>query len=410
MASPVAASALPAPERGALATRANDVASTLLDRARAHDFAGFDPFDGLNSRLFAALPLRHSELCRLAWLQLHKRLPLNLRPLVGVPRARNAKGVALFVSGLLERHAAGDRAALAEAIGLGHWLLGARCDAVRWGPASWGYHFAWQARAFHVPRGTPNAISTVYVAGALHALGAASGRADFTAAAVDAGVFIDRVLHTPAPGGAFYAYIPGEGAFVHNASLWAAAAVARSARALADGAMLARALACAEVSMAAQREDGAWRYGTRAHHAFVDGFHTGYNLEALQAIESLCPDPRRARAIARGLDYFRARLLDADGTARYYDTTPWPLDTHAAAQAVLTLLRAGAGAPDVDAAARVVQRMLDVLYLQRHGRFVYQRHRWYVNRVDYLRWTQAWAFLALAAFARAAGVTTGRDT
>jgi len=73
-----------------------DAHRSLWEWCRARDFAGYDPFDGLNSRLFSALPLRHSRTARLAWTQLFKRSPLNLRSLALVPSGRNSKGTALF--------------------------------------------------------------------------------------------------------------------------------------------------------------------------------------------------------------------------------------------------------------------------------------------------------------------------
>ena len=53
----------------------------LFAWCRERDFAGYDPFDGLNSRLFRATPLKHSRAARLAWTQLFKRSPINLRSL-----------------------------------------------------------------------------------------------------------------------------------------------------------------------------------------------------------------------------------------------------------------------------------------------------------------------------------------
>jgi len=50
----------------------------------------------LNSRLFNPLPFKKSRVARLAWTQFHKRSPVNFRSLVGIPRERNAKAVALF--------------------------------------------------------------------------------------------------------------------------------------------------------------------------------------------------------------------------------------------------------------------------------------------------------------------------
>src|ERR671919_522495 len=63
---------------------------------RSQGFAGYDPYDSLNSSLFQATPLRHSRAARLAWTQFLKRTPFNLRKIAGVPAERNAKGIALF--------------------------------------------------------------------------------------------------------------------------------------------------------------------------------------------------------------------------------------------------------------------------------------------------------------------------
>jgi hypothetical protein len=48
---------------------------------------------------------------------------------------------------------------------------------------------------------------------------------------------------------------------------------------------------------------------------------------------------------------------------------------------------------------------IDTLYIRNRRRFMYQRGRYFSNRTDYLRWTQAWAFYSIALFAnRTSGV------
>src|SRR5258705_9676817 len=76
----------------------------LFQWCRQHDFAGYDPFDALNSRVFQSTPFRNSRPARLIWTQAFKRLPINLRPLVLVPRQQNAKGLALFALAALATH------------------------------------------------------------------------------------------------------------------------------------------------------------------------------------------------------------------------------------------------------------------------------------------------------------------
>ena len=68
----------------------------LFSWCREHDFAGHDPFDALNSRLFQATPLAQSRNARLLWTQFVKRSPADVRAIARVPAERNSKGIALF--------------------------------------------------------------------------------------------------------------------------------------------------------------------------------------------------------------------------------------------------------------------------------------------------------------------------
>ena len=75
-------------------TREPDVESVvlaLLEYCRARDWSGHDPYDGLNSRVFNALPLRHSKVARLILIQALKRSPVDLRVVLGVPPTKNPK-------------------------------------------------------------------------------------------------------------------------------------------------------------------------------------------------------------------------------------------------------------------------------------------------------------------------------
>ena len=62
-------------------------------------YKGWDPYDGLNSKVFNALPFRKWNVARLAWIQGFKRSPVNFRKLLMVPKQHNSKGLALFLSG-----------------------------------------------------------------------------------------------------------------------------------------------------------------------------------------------------------------------------------------------------------------------------------------------------------------------
>jgi hypothetical protein len=72
----------------------------LLDYCRANDWAGYDPYDALNSKLFDALPFLNSRLPRIVLTQVLKHSPINIRGLARVPKTQNPKAIALFLSGL----------------------------------------------------------------------------------------------------------------------------------------------------------------------------------------------------------------------------------------------------------------------------------------------------------------------
>lgn len=379
----------------------NSIATAILKKARTEQFAGYDPFDGLNSSWFKRLPISKDSTFGLAWIQLFKRSPLNLRPWLGVPKARNPKGVALFILGLIEEYqVTKDPALLTEAEQLALWLVAQCCDEQIWHGACWGYHFDWKARAFFVPKGKPNVITTVYVSRALYQLGQLTGRADWVELALRSGDFIAGHLLTQNESGEFFAYIPGETAFVHNASLWAAAWLAVVGRETSRPDYTELALRIARNSAQAQAADGSWAYGTRHHHGFIDGFHTGYNLEALHLIRTTLATNEFDEVIARGFYFYKQHLFEADGTAKYYHNNPYPLDPHSVSQAIITLLSAGGEESDVVLVKRVIQRAIQTLYMPERDQFVYQRNKRWVNRIHYARWTQAWMYFSFRFYLR----------
>ncbi|WP_448675501.1 hypothetical protein [Pseudomonas nicosulfuronedens] len=371
--------------------------SELLGAIQAEQYAGYDPFDSLNSRLLKATPLYRNELVRLAWLQLGKRSPINLRPLLQVPKKRNPKGIGLFISGLIQDYRrTHDKRYIEEACELADWLLTQRSPEEEWTYSCWGYHFDWQARAFYVPAGKPNIITTCYVARALYELGLITGNQNLIDIALDTAHFISSHLYTEAEGRSFYAYIPGEKAFVHNASLWGAAWCAFAGRQLGEKRLIEQALRAAHQSVTEQKPDGSWVYGARHHHQFIDGFHTGYNLEALCLLRDALETSEFDVCIRKGYTYYVETFIAKDGTANYYNNNLYPIDMHSFAQAIFTLLKVGGTATDLALCDKVVRRAIELLYLPSKGQFIYQKTRWLTNRINYTRWTQAWAYYSLA--------------
>jgi|TARA_R110001583_G_scaffold193801_1_gene363125 hypothetical protein len=378
-----------------------EISNQILVNAKFHNYKGQDPFDGLNSPIFDFFPFLKHGLFGLIWIQFHKRSAINFRPLCLVPKMRNPKGIALFILGLLEDYRIyQDVNYLNEAIKLADWLLTQQSEISLWKHSCWGYHFDWNARAFFVPKGKPNIITTIYVAQALYALSEVTGDNKYRVPALDSAHFIVKTLYSELEGRQFFAYIPGETAFVHNASLWGAAWVAKVAVLTNNHNYKQLALNAARQSVSEQGVDGSWVYGARHHHQFIDGFHTGYNLEALRMLSDVLMIDDFEPAIDLGFAYYKEHLFEDDGTAKYYNKNRYPLDMHSVSQAIFTLTKVGKTPADFAMADKVIKRAIDTLYLSKQQRFIYQQNKKFANKVDYVRWTQAWVYYSFAYFNR----------
>src|SRR5690606_20562364 len=139
------------------------------------NYKGWDPYDGLNSAIFQATPLKHWDIARLVLIQLCKRSPVNLRPLLIVPKQYNAKGIGLFLNGycnLYRMAVEGDarfgapEELLRKIDEVAQILLDLQSKG--YSGACWGYNFPWQARRlFLFPAYTPTIVATTFCASAL---------------------------------------------------------------------------------------------------------------------------------------------------------------------------------------------------------------------------------------------------
>jgi len=384
-----------------LVARALTIARRLLAYCQSHDWAGADPYDALNSRLFRALPFLNFKLARLALTQTVKRSPIDLRPLLLVPRTHNSKGLALFLGALMKLERLGCLGE--EGRGWPAWMAGRLLelrspDTPSW---CWGYNFSWQTRFLLVPQGSPNIICTTFVANALLDWHERTGDPQFLAAAVSAAGFILDVLYWKTEDGlGCFSYTPLWRSEVHNASLLGAALLCRVAAAAGESRFREPALQAARRAVRKQHPDGAWDYGEsdQPSQRWKDNFHTGYNLCALGAIGRHAATAEFEPSVRLGFDYYRRHFFCEDGAPKYYHDRTYPIDIHSVAQSVLTLLAfRDLAADNVALARRVLEWGLNHMWDER-GYFYCQKNPRYTIRIPYMRWAQAWMLWTLATF------------
>jgi len=376
----------------------------LFAYCEREDFAGYDPFDGLNSILFQLTPLKHVRVARLAWLQAVKRSPMNLRPLLRVKKGVNPKGLALFALAELSRYrATKDEIHAANAKSLIERLMetairGTTPDGKP--TLAFGYNFDWQSRNFYAPLGTPAIVPTAFAQQALLEAYEALGGEYFLNAANEICSFILTGLNRSGETDdeVCFSYTPLDRTEIYNASLLAGECLSRVGALTQNAEYLDIAAKTARYVIRRQRSDGAWTYGGNDIQAWVDNFHTAYILLSLYRISSEIEELRAETfdAINLGAGYWLNKFFLDDGTPKYYDTETYPVDIHSAAAAIAAMSEMKAiDERMLPMAQRTAEWAMENM-LDPGGYFYYQLRKNGVVRTPFMRWGQAWMAYALA--------------
>jgi len=309
----------------------------LKNYVEKEGYRGWDPYDGLNSKFFQSLPLRKLPIARLAWIQLIKRSPINLRSFFGVEKDFNSKGLGLFLSGYCNLYVQNPREEYKEKIyTLIDLIINLRSKG--YSGVCWGYNFDWQARAFFQPKSTPTVVATTYVTYSLldaYDIFKNKEWLDLARSACDF-VLSDLNRTYDKDGDFCFSYSPLDNTQVFNASLLGSRMLSRvysytKEEVLAEAATKSVSFCCKQ-----QKENGAWGYGTLPFHQWIDNFHTGFNLESIHAYQKFTGNRSFSEYLTKGFHYYTNTFFTKQGQSKYYDNKLYPIDIHAPAKLVVT--------------------------------------------------------------------------
>lgn len=382
--------------------------NNLKTYCEKENFSGWDPYDGLNSKVFNSLPFKKLDLARLAWIQGFKRSPVNFRRIFLVPKQHNAKGIGLFLSGycnLYKRVQAGgstEFGTASELLEKIHYLasLLLTMQSKGYSGACWGYNFDWQARRmFLFPKHTPTVVATTFCASALMDAYELSGEKKYLEAALSSAQFVLKDLHrTPTESGFLFSYSPLKGNdTVYNASLLGSKLLARCYSYTHDETMKAAAAESVQACVQAQNPDGSWFYGSLAIQQWIDSFHTGYNLDALSHYMQYTGDTQYISNLEKGFEFYLKHFFESDGTPKYYHDKTYPIDIHCPGQLLVTLHVLNAYDAHSALADKVLQWTIDHMQ-SRKGYFYYQLKKGMSSKIPYMRWSNAFMFHAMTCY------------
>ena len=381
----------------------------LKSYCESENFKGWDPYDGMNSKVFQALPLKHWDLARLAWIQGFKRSPINFRKLLLVPKEHNTKGLALCLLGYCRLYKLaengnedfGTKDQILQRINeLSELLLGLRSKG--YSGSAWGYNFDWQARRlFLFKKYTPTVVATCFCVEALLEAYEITKNETVLKETVTAADFVVKDLSRTKHGSGIifsYSVLDGNNTVI-NASLLGAKILSYSYKYTKNQTHADLAKQAVMAACDLQSEDGSWIYGLLPVQSWIDSFHTGYNLDAIQAYQNNTGDLSFQDNINKGFDYYIKNFFETDGTPKYYHNKTYPIDIHCPAQLFVTLSKLNRFYENKKLAEKVMD--WSVANMQdKKGYFYYQLKKGISSKISYMRWSNAFMFHAMSCYVK----------
>jgi hypothetical protein len=358
---------------------------------------GVDPFDALRGTRMPEW-VRGSARLRQVLVQIRKRCPVDLAPVLGVSPFLMAKALGAGLTAEARMPASEERAERVRS--LADALVGDTTIA-RVGEGAWGYEFDVQTRWAFYPSGSANIIVTFFVARGFAEAWAAGALPEGIGETEAAARFICDALVTPE---GFFAYTTHSPKLIHNANLLGAGLVASVGRLAGDDRLIAAALCAARLSLAALGPSGSLRYGEGRGLEWVDNFHTAYCLDGLLLLWLATGDGEVRAAMEAITRFWAEHFFAADGAPAYYAgaRSPYPYDIHSAASAVDIGARLGSWGFAVGDMPERVHEWTRANLIAPDGSTYYRLHAWFTDRRNFVRWGDAHWSMAEASLAMVA--------
>jgi len=383
-----------------------EICLDVLQAAERQNYAGYSKFDALNSPLLKTMSMDKKWL-RVIYTQIVNRCPFHIRPLLGVKKSRNPKGIALFARAYLFLYSAtGDELYKNEAGKLLQWLMENKAEGSRY--SSWGYNFVWQNTIFVQGMNEPNCVVSVFVGEAfVHAYRLLKDE-KYLLVARDIANFVTKelpVLFESRDEMAIGYVQERSDCVVLNINALAGAFLAKVWKQTQEQELLGFAKKVLGFTVNRRTPYNAWYYTHPKGRSPLkhDNYHTGGILDALLNYFEETGDNRYMTVYWRGLDYYQKHLFEQNGAPRWMNNKKYPFDIHGAAQGIISFSKAAIQKRAfLLQAERIVDWTLANLYKNKTSDFVYRRGRFMTWNYSLMRWCNAWMARALCELLRTA--------
>lgn len=362
------------------------------------NYQGYDPYDTLNS----FFPFKFlGKWIPVFAIQLQKRNPINIRPLIGIKKGINPKAFGLFLQAYSLLYCKTQKKEyLEKADFFFNWL--AINYSKGYSGKCWGYNFPWANAEKYMEPYIPSAVVTGFVAKGLFEYYKITEKKEVLDLMESACLFLDKDLEKVIDkSGLSISYTPIQKDICYNASLLAAEILAKTYSISKNEDYKNKAIKAVDFVIDKQHSDGRWNYSldikTMKEDNQID-FHQGYILESINEIKNVLnlKDEEWDHSLKNGLRFYIKEQFHSSGRSYWRLPKKYPVEIHNQSQGIITLFRLQNYNPDASIFAGKIADWTVNNMQAIDGHFYYQNFNTHKNKIPYMRWSQAWMFLALA--------------
>lgn len=365
----------------------------LIDYIKKEDYKGYDPYDLLNSPIFKLPILSSNKTIRFYSQQIFRRLPFNLRPILGIKKEFNPVTGGLCIqaySYLLQTYPEKKDIFLKEI----NYLLDRLEETKSKGYSGycWGYNFDWEARYAKIPKFCPTVVATGIITNGLYEYWKISQDKRVEGILISSADFVLKDLNRTYEGDTFcFSYSPNDKQMVYNATMKGARLLAQVYSVTNNEKYLEEAKKTVDFVINNQNEDGSWYYSKGDARKWVDNFHTAYVLDGLDTFIKISNYEIYEKKLQKGFDYYIKSLFTEEGYPKYYSNSLLPIDATATAQSIITLT----SFEKYHKAEKVIEFGFNNLF---NNQYFYYQKKMITDKTPYIRWSIAWFLVALSLY------------
>jgi len=364
-------------------------------------FEGYDPYDGLNSG-FTSRISKNNKWLKIFIIQSMKSSPINLRPILDIKKGINLKGVGLFTSAFLTLYrTTNEKKFLSDSESCLKLLKNSSLKE-KYGNYCWvGSYFDLQfPNAISTPE-IPSIVCTVACASAFLEHYEQTGSEESLNIAKSSVDFLIDNLYVDDKEKSYFKYNPvyDRNIIVYNASTLGAKILSHVYTYTKNKELLEISRKVMDFILSKQKPNGAWYFSeTNGVERMQIDFHQGFILESLyDFIQFTHPDDEKyLNALRRGVEFYRNEQFLPDGRCKWRYPRVWPIDIHNQAQGIITFSKLRDIRADYLPFANTIAKWTIDEMKDESGYFYYQKWSFMMNKIQFIRWGQAWMLLALS--------------